>query len=78
MNFDYDLYSGVALPAIRICEVQLNYTCDEIGWPRSALINLDFAIRELRKALIYKGVLRGGKTPKAGVAGSIPSRAHQL
>jgi hypothetical protein len=37
------------------------------------LISLDFAVCESRKALIYKGSWRAGKTPKAGVAGSIPA-----
>ena len=38
-----------------------------------ALISLGFAVCELRKALIYKGLWRAVKTPKAGVAGSIPA-----
>jgi hypothetical protein len=38
-----------------------------------ALFSLGFAVCELRKALIYKGSWRAGKTPKAGVAGSIPA-----
>ena len=37
------------------------------------LFSLDFAVCESRKALIYKGMWRAGKTPKAGVAGSIPA-----
>jgi len=37
------------------------------------LFSLGFAVCELRKALIYKGIWRAGKTPKAGVAGSIPA-----
>jgi hypothetical protein len=37
------------------------------------LFSLGFAVCELRKALIYKGMWRAGKTPKAGVAGSIPA-----
>jgi len=37
------------------------------------LFSLGFAVCELRKALIYKGSWRAGKTPKAGVAGSIPA-----
>jgi hypothetical protein len=39
------------------------------------LFSLGFAVCELRKALIYKGSWRGSKTPKAGVAGSIPAGA---
>ncbi|UNY41762.1 hypothetical protein CPT_Milagro_043 [Burkholderia phage Milagro] len=38
-----------------------------------ALICLGFADCELRKALIYKGLWCADKTPKAGVAGSIPA-----
>jgi len=37
------------------------------------LISLGFAVCELRKALIYKGSWCACKTPKAGVAGSIPA-----
>jgi hypothetical protein len=37
------------------------------------LLDLDFAVCELRKALIYKGSWVIPKTPKAGVAGSIPA-----
>jgi hypothetical protein len=39
------------------------------------LFSLDFAVCESRKALIYKGIWRAGKTPKAEVAGSIPADA---
>jgi hypothetical protein len=38
-----------------------------------SLIGLVFAICESCKALIFKGLWRTGKTPKAGVAGSIPA-----
>ena len=37
------------------------------------LFSLGFAVCELRKALIYKEMWRASKTPKAGVAGSIPA-----
>jgi hypothetical protein len=37
------------------------------------LRSLDFAVRELRRALIYNGLQIAGKTPKAGVVGSIPT-----
>ncbi|KGX51136.1 hypothetical protein Y024_5785 [Burkholderia pseudomallei TSV44] len=37
--------------------------------PRSTLFSLDFAICELRKALIYKGLMRVSKTPKAVLEG---------
>ena len=43
-----------------------------------ALISLGFAVCELRKALIYKGLWRAVKTPKAGVAGSIPAGRTNL
>ncbi|WP_175841906.1 hypothetical protein [Burkholderia contaminans] len=46
---------------------------DELDWPWSTLLSLGLAVCELRKALIYNDVLRAGKTPKAGVAGSIPA-----
>lgn len=39
------------------------------------LFGLGFAICELRKALIYMGMWRAGKTPKAEVAGLIPADA---
>jgi hypothetical protein len=43
------------------------------------LFGLDFAVCELRKALIYKGSWVIPKTPKAGVAGSIPAgRANKI
>ena len=38
-----------------------------------SLFSLGFAVCELRKALIYKDLRRAFKTPKAGVAGSIPA-----
>jgi|GEM_PF-6076835 len=54
-------------------EVQLNCSLDEPDLRRLALYSLGFAIRELRRALIYRDFLRTGKSPKAGVAGSIPA-----
>ncbi|MFM0181779.1 hypothetical protein PQR52_25150 [Paraburkholderia aspalathi] len=42
------------------------------------LFSLGFAVCELRKALIYKMIARAGKTPKAGVAGSIPAGRTNL
>ena len=45
----------------------------QFGHAGAALIDLGFADCELRKGLIYKGSLRVDKTPKAGVAGSIPA-----
>ena len=53
--------------------VQLNYSLREADWARLTLFNLDLEVCELRKALIYKGTWRAAKTPKAGVAGSIPA-----
>jgi len=53
--------------------VQLNCSLGELDWLSLTLLSLGFAACELRKALIYKAVCWAGKTPKAGVAGSIPA-----
>lgn len=49
--------------------MQLNCSCDSSTCAGSALGSLDFALCELRKALISKVLIRADKTPKAEVAG---------
>ena len=53
--------------------LQLNCSLSVPDWSSLALFSLGFVVCELRKALIYKGMWRVFKTPKAGVAGSIPA-----
>ena len=53
--------------------MQLNCSWRAVDWPRLTLRSLGFAVCELRKALILKDVWSVRKTPKAGVAGSIPA-----
>ena len=53
--------------------VQLDCSWRAMDRPLLTLCSLGFAVCELRKALIYKGMVRVSKTPKAGVAGSIPA-----
>ena len=53
--------------------MQLNCSYGGPHWTGFALCSLGFTLCELCKALIYKEVDGAGKTPKAGVAGSIPA-----
>ncbi|MBU9608715.1 hypothetical protein [Burkholderia multivorans] len=58
--------------------LEANYGSNEGGWCSLTLCSLGFAVCELHNALILKELLRAGKTPKAGVARSIPAGRAKL
>ncbi|SOZ15599.1 hypothetical protein CBM2633_A50178 [Cupriavidus taiwanensis] len=53
---------------INLTGLHLNCTYGGLVWPLVTLIDLGFAICELRKALIYKASWLVTKTPKAVLA----------